>query len=102
MHVNVESLIKYLLILCFTDAAFTDYGIRHFMIEEANPFIKELYNWNIFIFYSYKVLLPMLLLAIYPKVTNSIFVNAAVILCFIFYMLVNIYHLSWLIYVYFV
>lgn len=61
--------------LCFFDALATDVGIRMHMVREVNPFTKLMYEMNIALFYSYKVGLPLLLLALLPYVKKRVYIN---------------------------
>ena len=47
--------------LCMIDAIFTDFGIRYGHIQEANPFVRSLYDMNVIAFYMMKAGLPILL-----------------------------------------
>lgn len=89
-------LIYLILILSFTDAFFTDIGIRYFSVEEGNPFAKLLYDYNILVFYGYKIILPLILISIYQFAKNSKWVNTGIIICLGLYIFINIYHMYWL------
>lgn len=84
-----------LLLLCFSDAAFTDIGLRFFLIEEMNPIVKRIYEWNIVSYYGVKLLLPLLLILIYYHLKNRKWMNPFILATMALYCLVNIYHLIW-------
>lgn len=93
---NMMTLIAWIMLFSITDASFTDIGIRMGLVEEANPFAKTLYDWHWSAFYGFKVLLPLVLLLVYPSIRNTKWINRGIVICFIFYLLVNIYHLLWM------
>lgn len=94
--VNMLTIITWIVLFSITDASFTDMGIRMGLVEEANPFAKTLYDWHWSAFYGFKVVLPLILLLVYPSIKNKKWINRGIVMCFIFYLLVNIYHLIWM------
>lgn len=83
--------------LCMIDAVFTDFGIRYGHIEEANPFIRSLYDVNIFAFYLLKASLPILLFFLMQYMKPSYIVRTLLIVALIIYTLVILIHISWMI-----
>jgi hypothetical protein len=96
---DLKSLLFGLLFLCFADAAFTDIGLRLHLIEELNPLVKKLYEWNIAIYYAMKLLLPALLILIYYRMKNRMWINPCILVTVLLYFIVNLYHLIWISYV---
>jgi hypothetical protein len=82
--------------LSFLDALITDMGIRHRWVTEANPFAYSLYEWNVGIFYVWKVLLPLILLGIYPYVSQIPVINRLILASASIYIAITIYHAGWL------
>ena len=97
----MKKLLICLIVLCLFDATATDVGIQSGYIGEGNPFMKSLYDWNRIAFYACKLLLPLLLYWMYPKLEHKKLANAGVILCLIVYLAVTAYHFFWISYVYF-
>ncbi|WP_120978279.1 DUF5658 family protein [Cohnella endophytica] len=87
------------MILSFFDAMATDAGIRMHAVREANPFAKLLYETNVFVFYSYKIILPLILLSLLRYVSKQSFIHIWIILGTITYGAVAIYHIGWMSYV---
>jgi hypothetical protein len=94
--VHVRAIIGWIILFSLTDAFFTDMGIRNGFVEEANPFAKSLYEWHWSAFYGFKVFLPILLFLVYPTIKNKKWINLGIVLCFSFYLLVNLYHFAWM------
>jgi len=95
---DLKPLLFGLLFLCFADAVFTDIGLRLSLIEELNPLVKKLYEWNIVSYYGMKLLLPLLLILIYYRMKNRFWINPCILVTVLIYFLVNIYHLIWISY----
>lgn len=93
---TIHKLIGWIILFSVTDAFFTHMGIHFNMVEEANPFAKVLYDQNILLFYGFKVILPILLFVAYPYIKSKKILNVASTICFIVYLLVNLYHLFWI------
>ncbi|OMC89289.1 hypothetical protein BK128_04440 [Viridibacillus sp. FSL H7-0596] len=85
-----------LLFLSVLDSIFTDFGIRHNHITEANPLMRLVYESSVFGFYSLKIMFPLLLLYILSKVQIKrsllLLMGAAIIL----YSVVFIQHIWWI------
>ncbi|MEX3621474.1 DUF5658 family protein [Viridibacillus arvi] len=85
-----------LLFLSILDSIFTDFGIRHNHITEANPLMKLVYENSVFWFYSLKIMFPLLLLYILSKVqlkrSLQLLMGAAIVL----YSSVFIQHVWWI------
>ena len=97
---QVKKLLIFLIVLCLFDAMATDFGIQSGYISEGNPFMKILYDRSRVAFYACKLILPLLLYGIYPKLEHKKLANAGVILCLIVYLAVTVYHLFWMGYAY--
>lgn len=93
---DLKALLFGLLLLSFADAVFTDIGLRFFLIDELNPIVKRIYEWNIVSYYAMKLLLPMLLIVIYYFTKNRKWINPCILLTVVLYFFVNIYHLIWI------
>lgn len=93
---KISTMIAWIILFSLTDAFFTDMGIRYGFVEEANPFAKTLYDWHWTAFYGCKVLLPIILFLVYPTVKNKKWINRGIVMCFGFYLLVNLYHFAWM------
>ncbi|OCT14586.1 hypothetical protein A8709_17110 [Paenibacillus pectinilyticus] len=87
-----------LLILCFSDALFTDVGLHLSFIEELNPFIRSLYEWHVIAYYAVKLIFPVTLMILYPYIHQKMWVHPALTLTVIVYAGVNAYHCVWLTY----
>ncbi|MFC5450963.1 DUF5658 family protein [Paenibacillus aestuarii] len=94
---RIRSLVL-LLALCFLDAMFTDMGLRLQFIEELNPVIRHIYDWNVAGFYLIKLFLPLLFMLLYPRIQARPWVSPALTITVVTYAAVNIYHLVWLAY----
>lgn len=87
-----------LLILLFSllDAGITDFGLREHFIGEANPFAWHLYQLSPLFFYGWKIVLPLILLIIYPKIHLRKSIRFAIkVTCGLFFCLI-LYHGFWL------
>jgi hypothetical protein len=98
-HWDLKPLLFGLLFLCFADASFTDIGLRLFLIDELNPLVKRLYEWNIIGYYAMKLLLPLFLILIYYRTNNRVWLNPCILVTALLYFIVNIYHFIWISYV---
>ncbi|TXK84489.1 DUF5658 family protein [Paenibacillus sp. N3.4] len=87
-----------LLILCLGDAIFTDVGLHLHLIEEMNPLIRHIYEWNTGGYYAVKLALPLLLMILYPRIRTRLWVKPCLALTVLLYGAVNVYHLIWLSY----
>lgn len=87
-----------LLILCFFDALFTDIGLQLAFIQEANPFIRSVYEWHILAYYLVKLIFPVALMLMYPYIRQKFWVQPCLTLTVIVYAAVNVYHFVWLSY----
>ncbi|WP_169081530.1 DUF5658 family protein [Paenibacillus sp. PL91] len=96
---DLKSLLFGLLFLCFADAAFTDIGLRLQLIEELNPLVSRLYEWNLVGYYGMKLSLPVILILIYYRIKNRIWINPFILVTILLYFIVNLYHLIWISYV---
>ncbi|MFA9558880.1 DUF5658 family protein [Evansella sp. AB-rgal1] len=94
--INKLSIIKWIWLLSLLDALFTDVGLRLSFIEEANPLIRIIYEWNIIAFYAYKFVFPLLLLLLYPFTTNKKWIDRGIYISFFIYTLVVAYHFVWI------
>ena len=83
--------------LCMIDAVFTDFGIRFGHIQEANPFVRSLYDLNIIAFYIMKASLPILLFILMNYMKPSQLIRSLLVVALIIYTLVILIHISWII-----
>lgn len=88
--------IKWLIILCFADAFFTDIGLVMNVIDEANPLIKWVYNQSIIIFYGVKMVLPAIFLVLVRLQPLSSIMQKGSSMLLILYVGINTYHIFWL------
>ncbi|MGO4886274.1 DUF5658 family protein [Anaerobacillus sp. MEB173] len=84
-----------LLALSIIDAVFTDFGIQAGWIEEANPFVRIVYETGILPFYLLKVGLPLLLLWILLRVDVLSYLSQLLKFAVFIYIFVFGYHLFW-------
>ncbi|MDQ0057958.1 DUF5658 family protein [Paenibacillus harenae] len=85
-----------LLVCSFADAVFTDIGLRLRLIEELNPFIRYIYETDRFSYYGIKLLLPLLLLLLYPRLKPYKRLHVSISVTFAIYLAVILYHVLWL------
>ena len=85
-----------LLCLSLLDAIFTDLGLRFGYIEEANQFVKYIYESSILIFYVIKLGLPLLLLYLTAIVNTRIYLRALLSLTLLLYVAVISLHFFWM------
>lgn len=83
--------------LCMIDAIFTDFGIRFGHIEEANPFVRSLYDMNVIAFYLLKASLPILLFILMHYMRPSFIIRNLLIVALIIYTVIILIHISWII-----
>ena len=93
---KIQLLIEWIILFSLTDAFFTHMGIYLGLVAEANPFAKLLFETHLLLFYGFKVALPIILYVVYPKIKTKKVLNTGVIICFIAYLLVNLYHAFWI------
>ena len=78
------------------DALFTDIGIRHALIEEANPLMRFIYELSIPTFYSIKIGLPFVLLCCSLKIKPKPYLQLVVSSALLLYLAVIIMHVFWM------
>lgn len=83
--------------LCMLDAIFTDLGIRYDHIEEANPFVRSLYDMNVIAFYLLKASLPILLFMLMHYMKPSLLIRNLLVVALIVYTFIIFIHVSWII-----
>ncbi|MCG7346074.1 DUF5658 family protein [Sporosarcina sp. ACRSL] len=83
--------------LCMIDAIFTDFGIRYGHIQEANIFVRFLYESNVVAFYLMKASLPILLFIVMHFLKPSQLVRNLLAVTLCIYTLVILIHISWII-----
>lgn len=83
--------------LCMIDAIFTDFGIRYGHIEEANPFVRYLYDMNVIAFYLLKASLPFVLFILMHYMKPSSFIKNLLVVALVVYTVVIFIHISWII-----
>ncbi|MFC4409934.1 DUF5658 family protein [Chungangia koreensis] len=85
-----------LFLLSILDAFYTDLGIRHQFITEANPLMNMIYEKTVIGFYGIKLILPLLMLFIVLniKVKRHLWflINGSLIL----YGVILYLHLQWI------
>ncbi|WP_376769364.1 DUF5658 family protein [Paenibacillus germinis] len=94
----ISKTLIWLLIFCCTDALFTDIGLHLAFIEELNPLIRSIYEWHVSGYYLVKLILPLILMAIYPHIRKRVWVQPCLTLTVLIYGAVNVYHFIWLSY----
>ncbi|MGG1517915.1 DUF5658 family protein [Paenibacillus oryzisoli] len=85
-----------LLLLCLGDALFTDMGLKLRFIEEMNPLIRSIYEWHVAGYYAIKLVFPLALMIIHPRIRQKPWVHPALLLTVILYGAVNVYHVVWM------
>ncbi|THF84233.1 DUF5658 family protein [Cohnella fermenti] len=88
----------WLLVLSAFDALATDIGLRRQAVTEGNPWAARLYETDIFLFYAYKIGLPLLLLLLLGKVGAQSMVRRGALVGAIGYGVLAGYHLAWISY----
>lgn len=78
------------------DTVFTDFGIRHEHIEEANPVMRFVYDTSIFGFYLTKISLPLLLIFFITKVKPKPYFRLLIGSTVLLYFVVLCKHAFWL------
>lgn len=68
-------------------------------IQEANPVARSLYETSGFLFYGFKILLPVVLLALLRYTRSRMLVRRGVTLATALCGLIAIYHVCWIAYV---
>lgn len=91
-----SKVLLWLLALCISDAICTDIGLRANWVSELNPFIKEVYDWNIVAYYVVKIFLPIVLILIYPYVKTNKSIQLGITCCLLLYVCINVYHIVWI------
>ncbi|MFJ8064682.1 DUF5658 family protein [Psychrobacillus sp. NPDC096426] len=86
----------FLLVLAIFDSIFTDFGIRNGHISEANPFMRFVYESNIAIFYSIKIILPLLLMFVITKFQPRKYVQILIGIALLLYTFVLFQHFFWI------
>ena len=86
----------FLLVLSCFDTVFTDYGLRHEHITEANPLMRTLYEMNIVGFYLIKIGLPLLLMYLLTKLPQKKYLTLLIITTIILYLSVFLQHAFWI------
>ncbi|MDI2587522.1 DUF5658 family protein [Psychrobacillus sp. NEAU-3TGS] len=95
-QINSFTLAIFLLILAIFDSIFTDFGIRYGHISEANPFMRFVYENNIAIFYSIKIILPLLFMYIITKFQTRKYMQLLIGFTLLLYTLVLFQHFFWI------
>lgn len=85
-----------LVVLALLDSLFTDYGIRHQYIHEANPIVRYVYESSVFGFYALKISLPLVLLVILLKIEPKLWLCILMKMTLVLYGSVLCVHLFWL------
>ncbi|UJF31343.1 DUF5658 family protein [Paenibacillus hexagrammi] len=98
LRFSLDRRIFWLLVFSFTDAACTHMGIRLQLVEELNPLIRHVYNWNVTGYYAYKLLFPLLLALLFPYVRERRWFDVSLSMTFWLYLAVNVYHVAWIVF----
>jgi len=85
-----------LIILAILDSLFTDFGLRHKYITEANPLMRVIYETSVAGFYGIKICLPLLLLYLLSKIEAKRYLQFLHNFALILYSFVLCQHLIWL------
>ncbi|MGX9133339.1 DUF5658 family protein [Rummeliibacillus sp. JY-2-4R] len=85
-----------LLFLCTLDALFTDFGIRHHHISEANPMMNWIYTNDIVGFYGMKIMMPLFLVWILSKIRPTKLINFLMITAVCIYSVIILIHFIWI------
>lgn len=89
-----------LLILTFTDAVLTDIGLQNNWIVESNPFMSQIYSYNVIYFYLFKLLLAFIIILLIFRIKHTLFFSRLLTFAVVLYMEVLILHVHWLLKVY--
>jgi len=88
------------MVLNLLDAGFTDFGLRHGFVTEANPLMDWLYQCHIGLFYLIKIMFPILLIYLFHShfhiFEKNKWIRLMYIFCFVSYVLVSIWHFVWM------
>lgn len=82
-------------LLCSIDAILTIAGLSLHLIEEGNPLMNYLIEFNVGLFFVVKLGLPMILLLVTPFV-NKNWIYHLMNITVVLYVFINIYHLVWI------
>ncbi|KIL47098.1 hypothetical protein KR50_24200 [Jeotgalibacillus campisalis] len=76
----------------------THIGLSYSIIEEANPFMRMVYDMHPFLFLSLKIVLSLSLIVFiyYDRVFNKTWFKVSVISAALLYTGVLVLHLSWI------
>lgn len=85
-----------LLSLATLDSLFTDFGLRHNYITEANPLMRVVYETSVFGFYLLKISLPFLLLYLLTKIEPPTYLRFLLGFALVLYSFVLCKHVIWL------
>lgn len=85
-----------LLSLAILDSFFTDFGLRHNYITEANPLMRAVYEASVFGFYLLKISLPFLLLYLLTKIKQKKYLQYLLNFTLVLYSFVLCLHVIWL------
>ena len=91
----------FLLILAVVDSIFTDFGLRHNYITEANAMMRAVYETSIAGFYGTKICLPLLLLYLLTKIEAKRYLQFLLSFTLVLYSFVLCLHVVWLSFVQF-
>lgn len=86
----------FLLTLAILDSLFTDFGLRHNYITEANPLMRTVYETSIPGFYLLKISLPLLLLYLLAKIKPKKYLQVLLGFTLALYCYVLCLHIIWL------
>lgn len=95
VRLPMRTMVALLIVFGFTDALFTDIGLRMRLIEELNPLVKAIYEWNVWSYYGWKLAIPSVLLPLLPRLQRKRWIGILLLLSTLIYAAVNVYHLFW-------
>ncbi|MBB3113530.1 hypothetical protein FHS18_005642 [Paenibacillus phyllosphaerae] len=94
-RLSIKPLLVALIILCLSDAVFTDIGLRASLIQELNPLVRHVYEWNVAAYYFGKIILPVILLMLLPYLKVRMWMKSLMMIATAAYAAVNLYHIFW-------
>ena len=85
-----------LCLLCLFDAMATDIGLQLDYIEEANPFMRWIYETDRLFFYAVKAGMPLLLWRMYGSLGGRRWFRQSVFFCLLVYIVIGFFHVYWI------
>ena len=85
-----------LLVLAICDSLITHFGLSNSYIEEANPLMRYVYENSVLIFFSIKIVLPILFMYIMTKLKPKAYLQLLIAGALFLYAFVLFKHIFWL------